>query len=248
MTAETVRTGRNDHHAAGAVDSARGDDIELRINGSKPLTMACVSAVETICAAVESVEATTMLPVYVSGTPDAGWVHNLDVALVTKWERSLRRLERLGVTTVAIASGDCGGVALDALLATDYRIATPDVRVSLPMDGEATWPGMAIFRLSQQVGGTRMRRAILFGTPIDASEGVDLGLIDELAEDPAHALAAAAARTSTLSGTELAIRRQLMFDAATTSFEEALGRHLAACDRALRRSAAKAATSGSGTT
>ncbi|MGC4788097.1 enoyl-CoA-hydratase DpgB [Micromonospora sp. DT178] len=247
MTAETVRTGRNDHHAAGAVDSARGD-LELHINGSKPLTPACVAAVEAICAAVESVEAATILPVHVSGAPDAGWTSRLDVALVTKWERSLRRLERLGVTTVAIASGDCGGVALDALLATDYRIATPDVRLSLSVYGEATWPGMAVFRLAQQVGGTRMRRAILFGAAIEASEGVELGLIDELAEDPAHALVAVAAMTRTFSGTELAIRRQLMFDAATTSFEEALGRHLAACDRALRRSSGKAVTSGPGVT
>ncbi len=238
MTAETVRNGRDGHHAVGAVEGGRGD-IELRVNGSKPLTMACVSAVETICAAVESDEATVMLPVYVSGTPDPTWMHGLDVALVTKWERSLRRLERLGVTTVAIASGDCGGVALDALLTTDYRIATPDLRLSLPVDAEATWPGMAIFRLAQQVGGTRMRRAILFGAPVDASDGVDLGLIDELAEDPAHALGAAAAMVRTFSGRELAIRRQLMFDAATASFEEALGRHLAACDRALRRSAAR---------
>jgi isomerase DpgB len=39
---------------------------------------------------------------------------------------------------------------------------------------------------------------------------------------------------SAAPGAELAIRRQLMLEAMTTTFEDALGTHLAACDRALR--------------
>ncbi|WP_460849856.1 enoyl-CoA-hydratase DpgB [Phytohabitans suffuscus] len=214
--------------------------VALRVDGARPLSMASVAAVEAACVASDSDKSTTILPVYVTGTPGEDWTHGLDVALVTKWERSLRRLERLGVTTVAVASGDCGGAALDVLLATDYRIATPGIRLSLPVDGEATWPSMAIFRLAQQAGGTRLRRAILFGAHIDADESVAAGLVDEVTDDPAAALAAMAETVSGFSGRELAIRRQLMFDAATTSFEDALGRHLAACDRAMRRWAAKA--------
>ncbi|GHJ17424.1 hypothetical protein TPA0908_54190 [Micromonospora sp. AKA38] len=199
--------------------------------------MESVAAVDAACTVAESTKATTMLAVHLTGTPGKDWTHGLEVALVSKWERALRRLERLTVTTVAVASGDCGGLALDALLATDYRIATPDVRLSLYVDGEATWPGMAIFRLAQQAGGTRLRRAILFGAHLDATESVDLGIVDEVTGDPAMALTAAAEMVSGLSGREVAVRRQLMFDAPTTSFEDALGRHLAACDRALRRSA-----------
>lgn len=233
MSAATVRTGRGER---GAADGTRGD-VELRIDGSKPLTMESVAAVDAACTVAESTKATTMLAVHLTGTPGKDWTQGLEVALVSKWERSLRRLERLTVTTVAVASGDCGGLALDALLATDYRIATPDVRLSPYVDGEATWPGMAIFRLAQQAGGTRLRRAILFGAHLDATESVDLGIVDEVTSDPAMALTAAAEMVSGLSGREVAVRRQLMFDAPTTSFEDALGRHLAACDRALRRSA-----------
>jgi isomerase DpgB len=237
VRAESVRTGRNGQ-ATGAATGAWAD-VELRIDGSQPLTMASIAAVEAVCATVESDPAAVVLPVHVSGAPDAAWTHGLDVSLVTRWERALRRLERLGVTTVAIASGACGGAALDGLLATDYRVATPDTSLSLAGDGEATWPGMAIFRLAQQAGGALVRRAILFGGQLDAHESVGLGLVDELADDPGKALVAVAERVRTLSGSELAIRRRLMSDAATTSFEDALGRHLAACDRALRRSAAR---------
>lgn len=240
MTAHSVGTVQNEPEATSAATDVRSD-VELRIDGSGPLTLAAIAAVEAVCAAVEADDSAVVLPVYVSGTPGEAWTHGLDVSLVTKWERALRRLERIGVLTVAIASGACGGAALDGLLATDYRIATPDTSLSLAGDGDAIWPGMAIFRLAQQAGGgTRVRRAILFGGRIDAAESVELGLIDELADDPGKSLVATAERVRTLSGPELAIRRRLMSDAATTSFEDALGRHLAACDRALRRSAARA--------
>jgi isomerase DpgB len=211
---------------------------ELHIDGSAALTKASVAAVEDACAAVEAAQAPTMLTVYVTGTAKPGWTHGLDVALVSKWERSLRRLERLDVLTLAVASGNCGGPALDALLATDYRIATPDLRLALSADADALWPGMAIFRLIQQGGGARLRRMILSGGNIDAYEGIDLGLVDEVTDDPPKALQAVAELVNPLSGRELAIRRQLMFDAASSTFEDALGRHLAACDRTLRRSAA----------
>jgi isomerase DpgB len=80
---------------------------------------------------------------------------------------------------------------------------------------------------------------VLFGLPIDALEALTLGIVDELADDAAAAVAAAAALVDGLSGKEVAIRRQLMFDATTTSFEDALGMHLGACDRALRPVAAE---------
>lgn len=215
----------------------------IEIDGTRPPTPASVRELAGLCDRAEDHTGPGVVPVYVSGVPDAAWTSDLDVALVTKWERVLRRLERLSMTTVAVASGDCGGTALDALLATDLRIAARDVRLLVPVDSAATWPGMAVYRLSQQAGAARVRRAVLFGTPIEADEALALRLVDELAGDPAVALAAVAGTAAGFSGRELAIRRQLMFDAATTSFEDALGSHLAACDRALRRAPSAGAAS-----
>lgn len=233
-----VRAQRNDHEAANAMTGARGN-VELSIDGSRPLTLASAAAVEAVCAAVESDPAAAVLVVHVSGTPDGDWTRGLDVTLTAKWERALRRLERLDAATVAVAHGACGGAALDGLLAADYRIVTPDASLCLAGDGEAVWPGMALFRLAQQAGGSRVRQAILFGRRITAHESVELGLVDEVAADPHSAVVSLAERVRALSGSELAIRRQLMAAAASTAFEDALGRHLAACDRALRRSAAE---------
>lgn len=214
------------------------DALTLTIDGTEPLSSASVKALATICDRAEDLGrdqcGTGMVTMHVAGAPEGAWTSGLDVMLVTKWERVLRRLERLPMATVAVASGDCGGRALDTLLATDIRVAAPDARLLVPRDGSATWPGMAGYRLVQQAGAGRIRRAVLFGLPISAADAVQLGIVDELADDPAAAVGAAAELVAGLAGKEVAIRRQLLFDATTMSFEDALGPHLAACDRALR--------------
>jgi isomerase DpgB len=219
--------------------SDASDVWSLTIDGSRPLSTSTVKDVTVLCDEVEDRGGAVTLRV--TGAPAPGWADGLDVALVTKWERVLRRLERLPAVTAAVASGDCGGAALDAFLTADVRIATRDSRLLLPFDGEATWPGMAVFRLARLAGAARARRAVLFGHPVEASEALLLGLADELTEAPETAVAAAVERCAGLSGKELALRRQLLLDAATTSFEDALGPHLAACDRALRRAVEEAA-------
>ncbi|MEV0186320.1 enoyl-CoA-hydratase DpgB [Streptomyces sp. NPDC050625] len=219
----------------------RTEPLTLVVDGTRPPTATTVAALASLCDEAED-RGGGIVCVQVSGAPGDDWADGLDVMLVSKWERALRRLERLPAATVAVARGDCGGTALDAFLAADIRVATPGMRLRLPHDGEATWPGMAGYRLVRFAGAARIRKAVLFGLSLEAPELVSLGIVDELVVDPASAVAATAGLVSGLSGKEIAIRRQLLFDAATTSFEDALGTHLAACDRQLRTIAAKEAS------
>jgi isomerase DpgB len=211
------------------------DHLLIQIDGKRSLSRDSVAALETVCDGGEDCGGRSAVIVHVSGAPGAQWASDLPTALLSKWERGLRRLERLPTVTIAVADGDCGGTALDALLATDYRIASASTRLLLPVVAGATWPGMALYRLVRQAGVGQARRAALFGAPIDASAALAMGVIDELAADMRAAVAKAA---DIAEGTELAIRRQLMLDASATSFEDALGAHLAACDRVLRRARA----------
>jgi isomerase DpgB len=214
-------------------------DATVRIDGKFPLTADLAAEVVAMCDRAEDADYDGAVVVYVSGVPGRLWARDLTVSLVSRWERVLRRLEHLPSTTIAVADGDCGGTALDALLATDYRVATASTRLVVAVDSGATWPGMALYRLVHQgANAAAIRRAVLFGVPIPALEALALHLIDEVNDDLADALAAAADMAGRFSGAELAIRRQLMFEAATVSFEDALGVHLAACDRALRRASA----------
>ena len=140
--------------------------------------------------------------------------------------------------TVAVADDDCGGVALDVLLAADYRIMPAGAQLVLPVVAGVTWPGMALYRLARQTAGEALaRQAVLFGTPIEANDAQAMGIVDDVPANPVLALERAlkvAGAAAAVPGAEFAIRRQLMLEATTTSFEDALGPHLAACDRALR--------------
>lgn len=219
--------------------TAKSGSPVVRVDGRRPLSAGLVAAIGAVCDRAEDRgEGTVILDV--SGVPGERPDEGVTIALVSKWERVLRRFERLPGATIAVASGDCGGLALEALLATDYRIATPSARLLMPEFAQATWPGMVLYRLARQAGAAAVRRAVLFGVPIPAAEAAAMHLIDELATDTDGALAAAAELASALPGAELAIRRQLVQDALTVSFEDALGAHLAACDRVLRQSSAEA--------
>jgi isomerase DpgB len=216
---------------------------QLTIDGRRPLTPEAAAAVTAVCAAAEDRGGRNQVVIQLSGAPEGKVPQELTVALVSKWERALRRLERLPAIMIGMADGECGGLALDVLLATDYRIVTGKVRLIVPVSAGVTWPGMALYRLAQYgASAAPIRRAALFGTPVEAADALALHLVDEVTDDPATALAAACERAAAISGTELAIRRQLMSDASTTTFEEALGVHLAACDRMLRLPAVGAAT------
>jgi isomerase DpgB len=125
------------------------------------------------------------------------------------------------------------------LLAADYRIMPAGARLEMPVVAGATWPGMALYRLARQAAGTR--RAVPFGAPIGAAEAQAMGLIDDVAGNAALALEKAMEVAGAAPGAELAIRRQLMLEAMATTFEDALGPHLAACDRMLRTVATGAA-------
>jgi isomerase DpgB len=205
------------------------------VDGTQPLTPAVVAGLDTFIDRIEDAPADVIPILDVTGTPELSHADRPTIGLVNKWERVLRRLERVKRPTMAVVDGDCGGIALEALLVTDLRLATTDARLHLPAGPGGVWPGMGLYRLANQVGFARMRRSVLFGGVIGAADAVDKDLVDEVTADMAAAIAAAVMTLGSTIGQDVAVRRQLMLDATTTPFEEAFGRHLAACDRVLRR-------------
>jgi isomerase DpgB len=199
-----------------------------------------IAAVNALCDRVEDNPDTGPVVLELVGPEleglDAVWPEELSITIVNKWERTVRRLERLDAPTLAVAHGECSGPALDLLLATDYRIGTASTRLGLTRGSGMLWPGMALHRLVQQAGMARVRRLALFGQTLSAAEAAMVGLLDEVVEDVEAAIAAVTERVVELTGSELAVRRRLLLEAAVTSHEEAIGVHLSACDRTLRRS------------
>ncbi|MCX4681205.1 enoyl-CoA hydratase/isomerase family protein [Streptomyces sp. NBC_01433] len=213
-----------------------GLDITLRLDMGLPLPR-LTAAVTEVCDRAEERSERTVVIVRLPRAAAAArsWPGPVDIQQINRWERAVRRLERLPAMSIAVAGGACGGPALDLLLVSDYRIGAPDLRLLAPVNEGHFWPGMAVYRLSQQLGAARARQIVLWGDDIDASRAHELGLIDQVSADTDEAVHTASVLMGRISDRELAVRRQLLLEAQTLEFDDALGAHLAACDRELRR-------------
>ena len=151
---------------------------------------------------------------------------------VTRWERGLRALERSAATSIAVLGPLTQGPALELALACDLRVASADSRVVV-RDEAGVWPGTALYRLVHLLGLGSARRMVLVDGAWDAAQALAAGLLDQVTDDlwaGVEELAAGAREVS-----DLRVVRQLMSEAPSTTYDEALGAHLAACDRFLRR-------------
>jgi isomerase DpgB len=163
------------------------------------------------------------------------WPGDVTIQTVNRWERAVRRVESLDGITVAVAQGTCGGPALDLLLAVDFRMGVPGLQLQLPVNDGHIWPGMLLYRLVRHLGLAAARRIVMRGADLSLGQAVDLGLIDQVADDVQGAVHAATALTGRMADRETAVRRQLLLEAASVEYDDALGAHLAACERELRR-------------
>ncbi|WP_327138356.1 enoyl-CoA hydratase/isomerase family protein (plasmid) [Streptomyces sp. NBC_01340] len=204
---------------------------EIRVDTAQPLSTDLVGLITDACDRAEDTEGT---PVVVLHLTDGGvrsqWPGKVGVHLVGKWEQALRRLERLRGCTVAVAEGHCGPAALELLLTADHRIAGADL--ALDVSG---WPGMGLYRLVHQVGLAQARRLLRHDGDLSAADLLACGVVDETTGDTAGRVEQVADRARLEDAAGHAVRRQLLLEASSVAYEEALGSHLAACDRELRR-------------
>jgi isomerase DpgB len=161
------------------------------------------------------------------------------IDLFTQWERVVRRLERTPAITIAVCEGVCGWFESGLLLATDHRIAGPDLRLSFRDGSRNVVPTMGLFRLAVQIGIARSRPYVYFGAEMTAQAARDLGIVDVIAEDLNTALQSFIDSASACNADDLAIRRRLLSEASYRSFEDALGTHLAARERMVRKLATR---------
>ncbi|WP_320068918.1 enoyl-CoA-hydratase DpgB [Micromonospora sp. RTGN7] len=213
-----------------------GLGLTLKVDVTRPLAE-LTAAVNAVCDEVEKYTERTVVVLRLDGARAESrmWPGAVGIRDVNRWERAVRRLERLPAANVVVASGPCGGPALDLLLAADFRIGAPDLVLVLPVNDGHFWPGMSVYRLVQNLGVARARQIVIWGMDISVAKASELGLVDQVNEDLDTAVHTAIVLMGRVSDQELAVRRQLLLEAPAAEYDDALGVHLAACDRELRR-------------
>src|SRR6201999_4329572 len=92
----------------------------------------------------------------------------------------------------AAAQGWCMTLGIELLLAADVRIAASGTRFTQLEVQRGIYPfGGATIRLPREAGWGNAMRWLLTGDEFDAAEAYRIGLVQELADDPAAALARA---------------------------------------------------------
>jgi isomerase DpgB len=214
--------------------------VKIEIHGAEPLFNTLTTQLGITLDQADDLGPTTVMLVHVVGDMNPAAVHNwpgcIDIRSVSKWERILRRIERTALTTIVLVEHACSALALELLLIADRRLASNDFLVPHAISSENIWPGMALYRLSRQIGDARARKLFLDGTDITTTLALELSIIDETVDDLVSWSDRIAHLLTQAPLDDFAIRRRLMQDSLSTSFDDALGVHLAACDRSLRRS------------
>lgn len=103
------------------------------------------------------------------------------------------RLEDLPVPTLTAVNGYALGGGCECVLATDFRVATPDTRIGLPETKLGIMPGFGgSVRLPRLIGADNALEIIAAGKEVDAANALSLGLVDAIVAP--EKLAAAALR------------------------------------------------------
>lgn len=123
---------------------------------------------------------------------------------------------------IAAVRGHAIGAGAQLLLASDFRVVSPDLQVRLP--GVEHGLAVGTWGLPSLVGRGRAMELCLTGRTVRADEALQIGLVDRIVEDP--------------DGAALAIARSLVeADSDLLGSIKSLIRHASGLGEALRREA-----------
>lgn len=216
---------------------------ECIIENSAVISKELIARLNSACDAVEDAGENGALALHLEGTQENAQDEDtpVDVYLVSKWEKTLRRVEQLRAPVFCAAEGSVRDQGLAVLLTSDYRFAEPDSHFSLSCNKGQILPGTSIQRLVHQIGSGSARKLVFFGDQFDANRALTCGLVDEIVDGAYDGLCRWLIDLDRRRFHDIAVRRQLLLEANAMTYEQALGSYLAACDRQLRQDAQQSA-------
>lgn len=114
---------------------------------------------------------------------DGGWRAANQAAI----NRAQYDLVRATKPVIAFVDGDCVGGGCGLALACDIRVATPRARFGItPAKLGLVYPLHDTKLLVDLIGPGQAKRMLFTGALFDAGEALRIGLIDEIADSPAH--------------------------------------------------------------
>lgn len=149
-------------------------------------------------------------------------------AMLTGFHRLFLGMLEARVPTLAAVRGQCLGGAMELAVFCNRVFASPDARFGQPEIVLGVLAPVASVMLAERVGRGRAEHLLLSGASVGAAEGLAIGLVDEIADDP-DAAALAYARQHLVPKSASSLR--FAVEAARAGFAERVRRELAAVER-----------------
>jgi len=109
-----------------------------------------------------------------------GWMQRMR-PVTHDYQRVVTLLERLEVPVIALIHGFCLGLALEMVLACDFRIAGKGAKLGLPESRLGLVPDVGgTTRLTRLAGPARAKELIYSGKNIDADSALAWGIVDRV--------------------------------------------------------------------
>lgn len=107
--------------------------------------------------------------------------------MLRRFHGLFRRLATLGVPTIAVVRGQCLGGGLELASWCSFVFAAPEAMFGQPEIRLAVFPPLASLVLPWKIGGARALDLCVTGRSVTAAEAERLGLVSQVAADPAEA-------------------------------------------------------------
>jgi cyclohexa-1,5-dienecarbonyl-CoA hydratase len=146
--------------------------------------------------------------------------------MIQVFHEMFRRLDGLGVPTLAVVGGAAMGGGCELATYCDMVLASEKARFGQPEIQVGVFPPIAALAFARMIGRKKTMELILTGETISASEALEIGLINKVVpperlEEEAEAFAA---RFANLSGVVLRLAKRAIVEGWDTQNEAGLGR------------------------
>ncbi|MFC1791676.1 enoyl-CoA hydratase-related protein [Gemmatimonadota bacterium] len=108
-------------------------------------------------------------------------------AMLHAFHQLFYRMLDARVVTLCAVRGQCLGGAMELAIFCNRIFASPDAAMGQPEIILGVLAPVASVMLAERVGRSRAENLLLSGGSMNAAEGLAIGLVDELAEDPGEA-------------------------------------------------------------
>ncbi|MCP4680669.1 MAG: enoyl-CoA hydratase/isomerase family protein [Deltaproteobacteria bacterium] len=149
--------------------------------------------IDSFAEILNSVSSQNPRAVILTGTGDSCFSAGYDITCIDtnqslkeplpdiRFEKTILAIERCKVPVIAAMNGDAYGGGLDLALSCDFRIAREAIKVAMtPCRLGLVYSASGIARFICKVGSNTTRKLFLTGRGIEATEAMNLGIIDEI--------------------------------------------------------------------